>query len=289
VQRTRFQNKTKPFSIAAFMKYAICNELYGDWPLDQAFAHAAGLGYTGVEIAPFTIATNAFAISPADRRQARRTAEANGLEVVGLHWLLAKTEGYHLTHDDHEVRRQTGDYLCELARLCRDLGGNIMVFGSPPQRNLAKGVSDQQGFDRAVEVFRSVAPTLEQAGVTLALEPLGPEEGNFMLTAESAIAIAEAVNSPNVKLHLDVKAMSTESKSIPDIIRDSRDWLVHFHANDPNRRGPGMGDVDFAPIFAALDEIAYDGWVSVEVFDYEPGVDSLAGDSIRYMQQINGN
>lgn len=270
------------------MKYAICNELYGDWPFEKAFAHAAALGYTGVEVAPFTINTNAFDISPGQRQQVLGIAEANGLEVVGLHWLLAKTEGYHLTHTDPNVRRQTGEYLCELTRLCRDLGGKIMVFGSPPQRNLAEGVTNQQGFDRAVEVFQSVAPTLEQCGVTFALEPLGPEEGNFMLTADSAIAIAVAVNSPNVKLHLDVKAMSTEAKPIPDIIRDSRDWLVHFHANDPNRRGPGMGEVDFVPIFEALDEINYDGWVSVEVFDYEPGVDSLAGDSIRYMQQING-
>lgn len=268
------------------MKYAICNELYVDWPFDVAFAHAAGLGYTGVEIAPFTIATNVFEMTADRRHQVRKTAEANGLEVVGLHWLLAKTDGLHLTSNDADVRKRTAEYVCELARLCRDLGGKVMVFGSPPQRNLKDGVTEQQGFDYAVEVFKSSARTLEECGVMLALEPLGPEEGNFMLTAESAIAIAKAVESPNVKLHLDVKAMSTESQSIPDIIRSSKDWLVHFHANDPNRRGPGMGDVDFVPIFAALDEIEYDGWVSVEVFDYEPGVDALAGESIRYMQRL---
>ena len=268
------------------MKYAICNELYVDWPFDQAFAHAAELGYTGIEIAPFTIDTNVFNITAERRRQVRDTAEANGLEVIGLHWLLAKTNGLHLTSADADVRDQTSQYVCELARLCRDLGGTVMVFGSPPQRNLQDGVSEQQGFDYAVEVFKASIPTLEACGVTLALEPLGPEEGNFMLTADSGIELAKAVDSPSVKLHLDVKAMSTESKPIPDIIRDSKDWLVHFHANDPNRRGPGMGDVDFVPIFDALQDIQYDGWVSVEVFDYEPGVDSLAGESIRYMQQL---
>jgi sugar phosphate isomerase/epimerase len=260
--------------------------MYGDWPLDQAFAHAHGLGYTGVEIAPFTIGRSAFEISASRRHQVRSLAEAQGLQVIGLHWLLAKTEGYHLTHDDPVVRIKTADYLGELARLCRDLDGKIMVFGSPPQRNLPDGVTYEQGFDRAVEVFKRAAPVIEDCGVTLALEPLGPEEGNFMLTAESAIDIAEAVDSPNVKLHLDVKAMSTESIPIPEIIRNSHPWLVHFHANDPNRRGPGMGEVDFAPIFAALREIDYQGWVSVEVFDYQPGVDALAGQSIRYMKSI---
>ena len=268
------------------MKYAICNELYGDWPFEKAFSHAAALGYTGVEIAPFTIHSSAFEISSDRRKQIRDTANSNGLEVVGLHWLLAKTEGLHLTSEDANIRKRTGEYVCELARLCRDLGGHVMVFGSPPQRNLPDSVSYQQGFDYAVEVFKSVTPALEESGVTLALEPLGPEEGNFMLTAESTIELAKSIDSPNVKLHLDVKAMSSEALSIPEIIRASKDWLVHFHANDPNRRGPGMGKVDFVPIFAALQEIKYDGWVSVEVFDYEPGIDSLAGNSIRYMQEI---
>ena len=269
------------------MKFAICNELYGDWPFEKAFAHAANLGYQGVEIAPFTIHNDAFEISAQRRTEIRDCASEHGLEIIGLHWLLTKTESLHLTTADAAMRKRTAEYLAELARLCRDLGGSVMVFGSPPQRNVEAGVTNQQATDHAVEVFKLIAPVLDQCGVTLALEPLGPEETNFMQTAESAIAIMAAVDSPNVRLHLDVKAMSTESKSIPDIIRDSRESLVHFHANDPNRQGPGMGDVDFVPIFKTLKEIQYDGWVSVEVFDYQPGIDALAGESIDYMRATN--
>lgn len=268
------------------MKYAICNELYGDWPFEEAFAHAHNCGYQGIEIAPFTINPDVAQIGAAERIRIRNLAEQNQLKIVGLHWLLAQTNGYHLTHPDAQIRNKTAKYLVELARFCSDLGGEIMVFGSPRQRNLHENVTYQQGVDYAIDVLKRTTEALEQLDVTLALEPLGPEEGDFMLTARSGIEIAQAVNSPMVKLHLDVKAMSTESKPIPDIIRDSRDWLVHFHANDPNRQGPGMGDTDFEPIYEALKAISYDGWISVEVFDYQPGIEALSGQSLRYLKMV---
>jgi sugar phosphate isomerase/epimerase len=129
-------------------------------------------------------------------------------------------------------------------------------------------------------------PACVDRGVTIALEPLGPSEGDFLLTAESAIRLAKLVDSPNCRLHLDVKAMASEPTPIPDIIRASREWVHHFHANDPNLRGPGMGDIEFEPIFAALDEIHYTGWVSVEVFKYDPGPEQIARQSIDYMRRI---
>ena len=268
------------------MKYAICNELYGDMPLEKAFAHAKRLGYTGLEIAPFTLGDDAGSISPLERSRVKQIAGDLGMEIIGLHWLLAKTHGYHLTHPDASVRSRTAGYFCELARLCRDLGGKLMVLGSPGQRSLVDGMSHAQGAANAIEILRECLPVFEECNVVMALEPLGPSETDFMCTAQSAIDIAAEVDSPFVKLHLDVKAMSSEEGNIPDIIRDSRDWTVHFHANDPNLRGPGMGQVDFEPIFSALKATGYDGWVSVEVFDYEPGIDALAAESIGYMKQI---
>ncbi len=83
--------------------------------------------------------------------------------------------------------------------------------------------------------------------------------------------------------------MSDEPTPIPQIIRENADAMIHFHANDPNRRGPGMGEVDFVPIFSVLDEIDYDGWVSVEVFDYTAGIERLVVESMANMKRARSN
>lgn len=267
------------------MRFAICNETFQDWPFDKAFRFAADLGYTGLEIAPFTINTNAYEISAATRAGVRRQADDAGLEIIGLHWLLAKTTGYYLTTPDEAVRKSTADYLGELARLCRDLGGNVMVLGSPVQRNLLPGISHDQAMELAADCLKRTMPVMEECGVTLAVEPLGPKDGTFLNTAELGVQLCEMVASPHCRLHLDCKAMASEAKPIPQLLRENARLLAHFHANDPNMRGPGMGELDFVPIFQALAEIDYRGWVSVEVFDYEPGVEALASESIEYMQE----
>jgi sugar phosphate isomerase/epimerase len=266
------------------MKFAICNETFLDWPFERAFAFARECGYTGLEIAPFTIDPDARRISAARRAEVRRQAEDAELSVIGLHWLLAKTQGLHLTSPDPDVRRRTADYLRELARLCCDLGGSFLVFGSPPQRNLPAGVSPEQGMDHAAEVFGAILPELEATGVSLLVEPLGPAEGNFLVTTDEGVRLVERIGSPWVRLHLDCKAMSSEAAPIPELIRRHHRLLGHFHANDPNRQGPGFGELRFEPILAALGEVDYRGWVSVEVFDYTPGVERLARESIEYLQ-----
>ena len=268
------------------MKFAICNELYEGWDPRTAMRHAYGLGYRGWEIAPYTLSDDIEHFSEKERTDYHQMATDEGLEIVGLHWLLAKTTGLHLTHDEPATRSATADYLGQLSGLCRDLGGKVMVLGSPQQRNLSPKVTFNEALDRAASVLRSVTGQLADDGVVLAIEPLGPEETNFITTAEQAKMLIQAIDSPQVQLLLDVKAMATEKKDIADIVEENFENLVHFHANDPNRQGPGMGSIDFGPIFQKLTRHHYDGWVSVEVFDYSPGVETLARSSIDYMRQV---
>ena len=267
------------------MKIAICNETYRDWSFEDAFRHASQCGFEGIEIAPFTLQKNANDITQSQINDVVALAAKHNLQIVGLHWLLAFTDGLHLTSSDDSVRQKTAGYLGRLAAVCRQLGGGVMVFGSPDQRSIQSGITVQQANDLAIDCIRRLLPALQEHNVTLALEPLGPEEGDFLLTAEWGRQLVTELDSEFVKLHLDVKAMSTESESIPDIIAASKQELVHFHANDPNRRGPGMGDVEYEPIVAALVDIQYDGWLSVEVFDESVAPEVLAAESVEYLKR----
>jgi sugar phosphate isomerase/epimerase len=216
----------------------------------------------------------------------RRQAEDQGLKILGLHWLLAKTTGLHLTSADPSVRRATADYLIELTHACADLGGNILVFGSPIQRNLSEEETLEHGLDRAAEVFRTCAPVFAERQVTLCMEPLTPKETNFINTCAQAVQLIERVGSPWFQLHQDVKAMLSEPDPIPELIHRFAAHTKHFHVNDSNLLGPGMGPTDYLPIFRALTETKYSGWVSVEVFDYKPGAEKIARDSLNYMRDI---
>jgi sugar phosphate isomerase/epimerase len=268
------------------LRYAICNETFEGWPLAKACDFAAAAGYTGLEVAPFTLAGLATDVTAAQRGDIRRTIARSGLDCVGLHWLLAKTEGFHVAHPDADVRGRTVAYLGELARLCQDLGGRVLVFGSPKQRSLLPGLTAEQALDNIYDVFARLVPVLETTDTVVALEPLSPAETDVLTTAAETCRLIERIDSPHVRLHLDVKAMASEADPIPEIVLASARHLEHFHANDPNLQGPGFGAVDFSPIFTALDEVRYAGWVSVEVFDYAPGPERLARESIEYMRRV---
>lgn len=267
------------------MRYAICNETFEGWDHSRICRTAAGLGYGGLEIAPFTLAPRITDVTADQRRTLRQQAEDFDLKIIGLHWLLAKTEGFQLTSADAGVRQRTAEYLVALAECCRDLGGELMVFGSPAQRRLPAGATKAQATEFAVDTFRRAAPGIASTGVRVCLEPLSPPEADFINTCAEACAILDPLNHPSFCLHLDVKAMATEDAPAPALIRQYAGRMGHFHANDPNKRGPGFGNTDFVPIFKALKDSRYSGWVSVEVFDYSPDPETIARESIRYMRE----
>ena len=269
------------------MKFAVCQEMFVDWDWKRQCEFIAKTGYQGIEVAPFTLASRITEVSADRLREMRSQAADCGLQIIGLHWLLAKTEGLHLTTADAQVRRATAEYLIDLGNACADLGGTLMVFGSPDQRNLQAGVTQEQAYEHAADVFRQSLPALADRGVCICMEPLTSKETDFVNTCADAMQLIERVGAANLRLHQDVKAMlGAEEESIPTLIERYAPQVGHFHVNDTNLLGPGMGETDFAPIFESLLKANYDGWISVEVFDYSPGCETIARESLSYMQEF---
>ena len=267
------------------IRFAICNEIFKDWRLEDAFTFIREVGYDGVEIAPFTLAERAERISQEERKHIRQLAKRCGLDIVGLHWLLVSPPGLHLTTPDDTVREATKAYFRSLMHLCADLGGQILVVGSPKQRSLVPGDTYEAAWERAKAFFADLLPLAEQLGVVFCIEAL-PGETDFIPTLGEALRFVREINHPNLQTMVDVKSACAQGLALDEAVRIVAPPLRHVHANDANRLGPGMGDTDLAPLARALKEIGYDGFVSVEVFDFSPGPERIARESLRYLQRV---
>lgn len=274
--------------ISEVMKFALCNETYGGWDFDATCEHIANSGYDGVEIAPFTLNDDPRDISESDASRIGTIAQSAGLEVVGLHWLLVKPAWLHLTTDDPLLQKDTINFGKHLVRTCAAMNGKVMVWGSPKQRDILPEWNRADAIERSAETLSKICETASECDVTIAMEPLAKTETNFLNTAEETIELITKVDSPSCRLHLDVKAMSDEQKSIPEIICESSEYIAHFHANDPNLRGPGTGEVQYGPIVESLRSVNYQGYVSVEVFDYSPDPETIAKESIAFLKEVFG-
>ena len=269
------------------MKFALCNEMFGGPPTQKVCSVVHSLGYDGLEIAPFTLAQSARDITARQRREVRQTVADSELEVVGLHWLLAGPSGLHITTPDEAVWRKTRDYFSILLDICRDIGGKVLVLGSPKQRSIIEGQTRDGAWKQAVDLLSSVLDKAAELELMICLEPLSPVETNFINTVAEGMEMVRQINHPNFKIHLDVKAMCAEGRPVPDIIRSVRvEEIGHFHVNDPNLYGPGMGDVDYEPIAGAIKDIGWDRWLSVEPFKYDPDPETVARKSIEYLRKF---
>jgi sugar phosphate isomerase/epimerase len=197
------------------MQFGICNEIFKGWTLADTMAYARKAGYGAIEIAPFTLAKYVTEISNSQRQAIRDQAARTGISISGIHWVLVQAEGMHLNHPDGPTRTRTAKYFCDLVDFCADIGGNIIVVGSPKQRDVIDGVTQQQAWDWATATFRDAVKHAGQRSVTICFEPLAPSETNFINTAEEAIRFVQQHASPNFKIILDVKAMCSEAKPIP--------------------------------------------------------------------------
>jgi len=270
------------------MKIAICNELFEGWPIEKVFEYAAGLGYNGVEIAPFTLADSVTEISPKRRKEIRLAAEKNGIEIVGLHWLLVKPEGLYINHPDEIIRIRTQEYMEALIHFCADIGGKLLLHGSPHQRTVKEGWDFKESWNDARETFEVIVKMAHKRNVLYCIEPLTRTNTNFINTVDEAIRMVKEVNHPNFKMMFDCRSASAQEESVTEaLLRALKSGhLRHVHVNDANGRGPGFGETRFAPVLRTLIETGYKGCISVEVFHFDPDPQTVASRSIGYLKGV---
>jgi sugar phosphate isomerase/epimerase len=270
------------------MRISLCNEVIAALPFPQQCVYARTLGYDGLEIAPMTLAEEPHLLTADARAAVRRAAEDAGIALTGLHYLLRAPQGLSITSADASQRARTVDVMRRLCDLAADLGARVLVHGSPDQRKLDPG-DEADGRERAADCFAAVAPAAEHAGVTYCIEPLSRSQTGCVNTVAEAAEIVRRIDSPAVRTMIDCSsAGATEAESIPELVRR---WMptgliAHVHLNDPNRRGPGEGELAFGPILAALRETGYPGLAAIEPFVYQPDGPACAARAIGYVRGL---
>ena len=270
------------------MRISLCNEVIAELPFERQCEMAAALGYDGLEPAPFTWGDDPTRLSSTQVAGLRRAADDAGIAITGLHYLMRAPAGLSITSADAAVRARSIEAMRRYCGLCAELGGRILVHGSPDQRKLDPGDEDN-GRKRGADCFAAVADAARDAGVIYCIEPLARNQTAFVNTVAEAAAIVRDVGKPALRTMIDCSAAAqTEAEPVDELIQR---WLpsgliAHMHFNDPNRRGPGEGDLAFAPILSALRTGGYKGDASIEPFVYQPDGPTCAARGIGYIRGI---
>src|SRR5947207_9534953 len=160
------------------MRISLCNEVIAQLEFARQCELAATLGYAGLELAPFTVSEDPTRLSAARIAELRRAAADAGIAITGLHYLMRAPEGLSITSADAAQRKRSIEVMRRLCGLCAELGGKILVHGSPEQRVLDPG-DEENGRKRGIECFTAVADAAASARVTYCIEPLARNLSSF--------------------------------------------------------------------------------------------------------------
>ncbi len=267
-------------------RHSMCNEAFEGRTFADTCRAIRKAGYTGIELAPFTLAEDPAAISPAQRNEYRDIMASEGLAFAGLHWLMVTPKGLHVTGPDAALRRRSWQHIRNLIDLCADLGdGGVMVFGSPKQRCATGGLTPAEAVRNYVEGMAYVAPHACARRVSILVEALPADQCDVIQTLDEAVAIVREIGSPFVQTMFDVHNAVNEVESHAVLVDRYFEHIRHVHVNEMDGRHCGTGDYDYKPVLGALARRGYAGWVSLEAFDFTPGAERLANESLRYLEK----
>jgi len=266
-------------------RHAICNEVYQGWAFHDACKSIRSIGYTGIEIAPFTLAEAPRDISSDQRRQYRGIISSEGLVFAGLHWLMVSPKGLHVTTPDDELRKKGWDHIRDLVDLCSDLGENgVMVFGSPQQRSTTGGSTREEATRRYEDGLAGVAQHALERGVTILIEALPKGQSDVMNSLQEAVAMVDRIGNPAIRTMFDTHNAVDEIEPHAVLVDRYFDYIRHVHVNETDGKHCGQGSYDFKAVFEVLQRRRYGGWISLEAFDFTPGSERIATESLRYLE-----
>jgi D-psicose/D-tagatose/L-ribulose 3-epimerase len=266
-------------------RHAICNEAFEKWAFADVCKTVRKAGYTGIEIAPFTLAENPATIGAVKRKEYRDIMQSEGLKFAGLHWLMVSPKGLHVTTPDAALREKSWKHIHDLIDLCADLGPDgVMVFGSPLQRATTGGLSPAQATANFVDGLRGAAPRAAERGVKILMEALPKGQCDVVSTLDEAAALVRQIDHPNIKTMFDSHNAVNEVEPHAVLVERHFDLIRHVHVNEMDGKHCGKGNYDFKPVLGVLRRLNYQGWVSLEAFDFSFGGETIANESLRYLE-----
>jgi D-psicose/D-tagatose/L-ribulose 3-epimerase len=269
-------------------RFAICSETFVGMDFAAACRAAARIGYRAIEIEPSHLSPDPATLSSSRRTQIRKTIRDEGMDCVGLHSFLKAPAGLHLTIADAGVRKRSWDYFARLVDLAADLADKpLMILGSSKQRQAEDGVTPAEAKRRLIEGLGAVAPLAQRRGVKILMEPLAPQLCNVINSLAEAMDVVTAVANPAVATMFDCHNTAGEKKRADLLIREYYPHIRHVHLNEMDGRRPGTGNFPFGLVLRTLRELDYGGWLSVEVFDFQPDGATVASQALQFLQSID--
>lgn len=293
--RGRIQDKANGESVPSWrgFRYAMCNESMRGMNWEQQCDLVAKAGYQGIEVAPFSLVKEGVAELSAKTRKAMVDSMKNaGIECAGLHWLLSPPPpGLHFTSPDCAVREKTLTYFRRLIDFCGDLGGKVMVFGSPKGRSTQGKISVKEAKKNFAEGLGKIADHARKREVKILIEALTRNQTDVINTLEEAVKIIKDLNHPAIQTLFDFHNSGDEKHSFVEIIDRYYSFIRHVHVMEMDGKylGAGKGGSDYLPAFQLLKDKGYDKWVSLEVFDFSPGPFTIARESMKILKIIEAN
>ena len=267
------------------MKISVSNITWKEDPkyFPEFLDFISNKGCSGVELAPSLIWKEPIESTPEERKNLVKLVKEKKLEIVGFHSLLFTRPDLKLFLNE-ESRKDTKNYIKELIKLCSDLGGKQLIFGSPRNRML-HGKKYKDCLDQSIEDFYDIAEDSKKENVIFCIEALGPNDTEFIKSFDESGEIVKKVDHNNFKLHLDTKVIFASKEEPYNLINKYKDLIQHVHVGDEGLKEPGTINFNHSKIGEALRKINYDSYISLEIRRNNNDISGTVNRGINFLKE----